>query len=260
VRTDQIALQLYTVRGLAATDLPGTLRSVRAAGYEAVELAGLPPIDAHELADLLAATGVRPMGAHESIDGLRRDAAAVADRLVAVECPRVIVPWLPEADRSTVDEARRVARELAELARTMADRGLRFGYHNHAFEFTPLDGTVDGPSLWDVLIAELPAEVDLELDVYWASVAGRDPVELVRAAAGRVRLLHMKDRAPGAEPHDAPPGAGILPWPELVAAARDAAIEWYVVEQDDPADALADIRSGRRYLAGLATDPASASA
>ena len=74
----------------------------------------------------------------------------------------------------------------------------------------------------------------------------------IDAIADRVRLLHMKDRAPGAEPHDAPPGDGDLPFPALVAAARKAGVEWYIVEQDAPRDPLDDIVRARRYLETLA--------
>jgi hypothetical protein len=62
----------------------------------------------------------------------------------------------------------------------------------------------------------------------------------------------MKDRAGGVEPRDAPAGAGILPFEEIVAAGRAAGVEWYVAEQDEPGDVLADIAVARRYLAGLA--------
>jgi sugar phosphate isomerase/epimerase len=248
MRHDQIALQLYTVRGLARVDLPGTLRAVAAAGYRAVELAGLPETTPGELARLLDDAGLRVVAAHEGIAGMRADAGAIAGRLAEVGCPRVIVPGIPEDDRRTAHDARRFAAELDGFARTFAAQGIRLGYHNHAFEFAPLDGS----SVWDVLLAELPPEVELELDVYWLAVAGRDPVAEIRATADRVRLLHMKDRAAGPEPHDAPAGEGILPFPEIVAAARAAGVEWYIAEQDEPGEPLADIASAFRYLESLA--------
>jgi len=248
VRKDQIALQLYTVRRLLATDLPGTLRAVVEAGYRAVELAGLPPISTAELARHLRDMDLRAVSAHHGIDDLRRDVSAVADGLAAVGCPRVIVPWFPEDERRTVDDVRRWAVELGGFARTLQARGISLGYHNHSFEFEPLDGS----TVWAVLTAELPPEVDLELDVYWAAVAGRDPVAEIRATSGRVRLLHMKDRAPGVEPRDAPPGEGTLPFPAIVEAGRAAGVDWYVVEQDEPNDPLVDIASGLRYLETLA--------
>lgn len=248
MRHDQIALQLYTVRRLAAVDLPGTLRAVAAAGYRAVEIAGLPATDAADLARLLNEAGLQPVAAHEGIEGLRNDVRAVIDRFTAVRCPRIVVPGIPEGDRRTADDVRRFAAELGGFARTFAEQGIRLGYHNHAFEFEPLDGT----TVWDVLLAELPAEVEIELDVYWAAVGGRDPAAEIRAIADRVRLLHMKDAAPGPERHDAPAGEGTLGFPAIVEAARAAGVEWYIVEQDEPREPLDDITSALRYLESLA--------
>jgi sugar phosphate isomerase/epimerase len=248
MRHDQIALQLYTVRQLAATDLSGTLRAVAAAGYRAVEIAGLPEIDPAELARLLRDAGLRAVAWHGGIDALRENPDRVADRLATLGCDRLIVPSMASSDRRTPDDVRRFARELGGHARRLAERSIRVGYHNHDFEFRPLDGT----TVWDILLAEFPPEVEIELDVYWAAVGGRDPVAEIRATAGRVRLLHMKDRAPGAEPHDAPAGAGNLPFPQIVEAARAAGVEWYIAEQDEPGDAVEDIGEAFRYLESLA--------
>ena len=248
MRNDQIALQLYTLRRLAAVDLPGTLEAVAAAGFRAVELAGLPETGPGELARLLHGAGLRVVAAHESIEGLRADASAVADRLAEVGCSRAIVPWMPENDRRTADDVRRFAADLAGFAVTLGERGIRIGYHNHSFEFAALDGT----TVWDVLLGNLPPEVEIELDVYWAAVGGRDPAAEIRAAAGRVRLLHMKDRADGPEPHDVPAGKGILPFPQIIEAGRAAGVEWYIVEQDEPHEPLADVASALRYLESLA--------
>lgn len=248
MRHDQIALQLYTVRRLAAVDLPGTLRAVAAAGYRAVEIAGLPETSPGELARLLDEAGLRAIAAHEGIERLRNDMREVTDRLAEVRCPRVIVPWIPDGDRRTADDVRRYAAELGGFARSLADQGIRLGYHNHAFEFETFDGT----TVWDVLLAALPPEVEIELDVYWAAVGGREPVAEIRATASRVRLLHMKDRAPGREPRDAPAGEGTLPFPEIVEAARTAGVEWYIAEQDEPREPLEDIGSAYRYLESLA--------
>jgi len=248
MRRDQIALQLYTLRTLAAVDLAGTLGSVAAAGYRAVELAGLPQTRPGELSRLLAQAGLRVVASHEGIERLRDDANAVAERMAAVSCPRVIVPSMPEDDRRSADDVRRFGAELGGYARTFERHGIRLGYHNHAFEFAQLDAT----TVWDVLLAELPPEVELELDVYWAAIGGRDPVAEIRAVANRVRLLHMKDRAADPESHDAPPGEGTLPFSTIVEAGRAAGVEWYIVEQDEPRDPLADIARGLRYLESLA--------
>jgi sugar phosphate isomerase/epimerase len=248
MRNDQIALQLYTVRELLARDLPGTLRQVADAGYRHVELAGIPPTSSVELRDLLGAAGLAPVAAHQSLEVLRRDAPGVIDGMVTAGCPRIIVPWLMPEDRATPERVREVARELGRIGALCRERGLRFGYHNHAFEFDPLGGT----TTWNVLLEELPAEVDIELDVYWAAVAGRDPAQLIRDLAGRVRLLHMKDMGAGPDGGDVAPGDGILPWPDIIDAGRSGGVEWYIVEQDEPRDTLAEISRGLQHLGSLA--------
>lgn len=249
MRPDQIALQLWTVRDLAARDLRGTLAAVAAAGYRSVELAGLLDVPTHDLTELLEEAALQPVAAHVGIDLLRADLDAVAVRHAALGCDRIIVPWLPEEERRTAGDARRFASELNDIGRRLAERGIRLGYHNHAFEFAPLDGT----TVWDVLFEELRPDVDLELDVFWAAVAGRDPVTVLRDGASRIRLLHMKDRAPGPEPRDAPAGDGLLDFPRIVDEARVQGVEWFVAEQDEPGDALVDISRAYRYLHGLAS-------
>jgi sugar phosphate isomerase/epimerase len=249
MREDQIALQLWTVRDHTARDLPGTLTAVAAAGYRSVELAGLADTPTDDLARLLSEAGLRPVAAHVGIDRLRADLEAEADRHVALGCHRVIVPWLTEEERRTADDVRRFASEMNDISRMLAARGIRLGYHNHAFEFAPLDGT----TAWDVLLAELAPEVDLELDVFWASVGERDPITVIRDGGSRIRLLHMKDRAPGPEPRDAPAGTGVLDFAGIIAAGRDAEVDWYVAEQDEPGDALTDIARAYANLRELAS-------
>lgn len=248
MRSDQIALQLYTVRGFLADDLGGTLRQVAAAGYRAVELAGLPPTEAAELAALLLEHGLRPIASHEPLERLRSDPDGVARRLTALGCSRAIVPSLPAADHASPAAVTAVAAELGRIAGRLADAGIALGYHNHAFEFEAVDGT----TTWDILRAALPAAVELEIDVYWASVGGMDPAAVIAAASGRVRLLHMKDRLDGPEPRDAPPGSGTLDWPAIVRAGREAGVEWYVVEQDEPRDPIRDIAAGAAFLRTMA--------
>lgn len=248
MRADQIAVQLYTLRELLKDDIAGTLRAVAEAGYRSVEIAGLPPLDAGQLRDLLANAGLRPMGAHVSLEALRRDLEGELERAAVLDCPRLIVPWLPGAERTTVDGVRRLAAELTRISERCEAVGRRLGYHNHDFEFASLDGT----TLWDVLLDALPSTVDLELDVYWATVGRKDPVQLIDAAGDRIRLLHMKDNAAGPDGGDVAPGDGILPWPAIVDAGTRARVEWYVVEKDDTTNALADVSRGREYLQNLA--------
>ena len=247
MRPDQIAVQLYTLRAETARDLPGTLSKVSGAGYRAVELAGLPAIEPERLHDLLAAEQLTPMASHESLETLRADLDGVLDRMSTVGCSRVVVPWLPETERAEPAGVRRIAGELGDIAKVCGGRGITLGYHNHAFEFEPLDGT----TVWDVLLDTLTFDIELEVDVYWAAIGGRDPVEVIRGAGERVRLLHMKDVAVGPGRGDVTPGDGTLAWFEIVAAGTAVGVEWYVVEEDNPQDAFEEIARGLDFLRGL---------
>jgi len=251
MRPDQIALQLYTVREPLGRDLPGTIRRIGEMGYRAVELAGLPDVTPEALAASLSAADLRVIAAHRSLDDLRRDLDRTLDWLTAVGCPRVIVPWLDVEDRAPA-RLRGVARELGEIATACRRRDIRLGYHNHVFEFEPAATSPSGATAWEILLAELPADVEIELDVYWAAFAGHDPLDLIRDLGGRVRLLHMKDMAAGPGREDVPPGDGVLPWRQIVEAGAQAGVEWYVVEQDAPRDPLAAADRGLRHLSGLA--------
>jgi sugar phosphate isomerase/epimerase len=247
VRTDQLAVQLYTVRESLDTDLPKTLQQVAATGVDAVELAGLPPISTEELRDQLVRAGLRPIASHESLERIEANPDAVIARLQMLGLRRAVVPWLAPERRSSVEAARSTARQLRRIAEYFDVRGMRLGYHNHDFEFEPLEGT----TLWQVLLDELPAGVELEIDLYWASIAGHDPVQLIRDLGSRVRLLHMKDMAPTTGREDLAPGDGVLDWPSIVSTATELGVEWYVIEQDNPGDAFVDIARARTFLRGL---------
>jgi sugar phosphate isomerase/epimerase len=253
----QIALQLYTVRRLLAQDLPGTLGRIADIGYASVEIAGVPASEHGRLPSLLADAGLEAVAAHVGLEQLRAGTAAVADWLEALDCSRIVVPSLPDDERASLDGLRRLIGELNANAAELADRGIRLGYHNHASEFQPLAGT----TTWEVLLDELAPEIEIELDVFWASVGGQDPVAAVERAGDRVRLLHMKDRRePAASndgPRDAPAGSGTLDMAAIVAAADAAGVEWFIAEQDEPVDELTDIASALAGLRALASSSSS---
>jgi sugar phosphate isomerase/epimerase len=247
MRTDQIALQLYTVREAMAADPERAVGMVAALGYRAVELAGLGDWPARQARATFDAEGIEVVAAHVGLDALREGLEARLDELDAIGCRRVIVPWLGAESRASAEGIRGAVDALAGLAGTCRRRGFSFGYHNHDFEFAQIEGT----SLWAELRRRLPAWAELEIDVYWAAYAGEDPVGLIGDEAGRTRLLHMKDLGPDRQ--DRPPGDGRLPWPEIVEAGRRAGVAWYVVEQDHPDDAFVAAARGLAFLRGLAS-------
>jgi sugar phosphate isomerase/epimerase len=246
MRPDQIAVQLYTLRSETANDMLGTLRKVAAMGYAAVETAGFGDRDALAVGATLRELGLRACAAHVALSRLEDHFAAALAELRAIGCDQAVVPSLPHELRG---DGRAAAERLNRLGARLEDEGVRLAYHNHDFEFAPQEGG----SLWDQLVAGTdPALVALELDIFWAEVAGVSPAELLQRHAGRVALVHLKDRAAADERRDAPVGAGVLAWPELIPAAEAAGARWFIVEQDHPQSPLADVEQSMAYLRGLA--------
>jgi sugar phosphate isomerase/epimerase len=235
-----IGVQLYTVREALRNDFAGTLRRLAEGGARAVELFGFTGVPDPQLPALLADLDLRVAGAHVSFEAWDAMRDAALSDIVALGGEYAVVPWVPEARRGSAAAARALAADLNRWAEATRAAGLGFAYHNHAFEFDPLpDG--DGDTFFDILIAETdPHLVGLEIDVYWAAHAGVDPTRLLRELEGRVPLIHLKDMAAGPERADAPAGEGILRWDEILPAATAAGATWWIIEQDNPTDPIAD--------------------
>jgi sugar phosphate isomerase/epimerase len=248
---DQIALQLYTVRTAAATDFLGTLRAVAEMGYPAVEFAGLHGQTAAAVRAELNATGLRAPSAHVPYANLRNDTEATCADLHTLGCEYAIIPWIGEEHRNSLDAARTFVATINPIAEKVAECGLKLGYHNHDFEFAPLAGS-KGTTLWDLIMAETdPNLVSLELDCYWSTYGGADTLALLKRAPERYPLLHFKDMlGEGADRHDAAIGTGHTDFRPILDATATTT-RWYIVEQDVPADPLADAETSLRGMQAL---------
>ncbi len=248
MRRDQISLQLYTVREHTARDMPATLRRLAEIGYTAVEFAGYGGLPPRDLRTLLDDLGLRASGAHVPLDSWESDPEAVISDMHTLGSAHAVVPIVPPERRRDRAGVARLAEGFNRFGELCRPAGLTFSYHNHAFEFAPLDGT----TMWEVLIQETdPRLVYLELDLYWVRYGGVEPEPLLRDLAERVSLVHLKDMADDDARSDLPVGEGTMPWSRLLRAADDAGVEWFIAEQDNPRDALEDVRSSLRHLREL---------
>jgi sugar phosphate isomerase/epimerase len=245
------ALQLYTVRSLMERDVEGTLRTVAGIGYREVEFAGYFRRQPAALRATLDALGLRAPSAHVPLDALRASLPATLDAAAALGHAYLVCPFLVEADR-TADRYHRLAAEFTRIGRACQARGIVFAYHNHDFEFLDLGG---GRTGYDILLAESdPAVVKMELDLYWATKAGRDPVALFAAHPGRFPLCHVKDmRDPRGARAIAAVGEGSIDFARIFARAPQAGLRHYFVEHDNAPDPVASARTSfgalRRLLA-----------
>ena len=249
---DQICLQLYTVRTRATTDFLGTLRAIAEMGYPAVEFAGLHGHTAAEVRAEMNAGGLSAPSAHVPYATLLTDAESVCADLHTLGCQYAIVPWISEEHRNSIEAAKAFVATLNPIAQEVAQCGLQLGYHNHDFEFAPIPGG-DGTTLWDLIMAETdPSLVLLQLDCYWSTYGGADTLGMLKASPKRYPLLHFKDmQGEGADRHDAPIGTGHMDLRSIIDATKGTT-EWYIVEQDNPEDPLADARTSLEGMQSLA--------
>ena len=247
-----IGVQLYSVRDEMKRDMAATLAHVAQIGYKEVEFAGYFGRTPEEVRAMLVANGLTSPSAHIALDAMRADPAGTAALARTIGHEFVVVPYLPEQARRTLADWHGIARTLNELGGEMSRAGLKLGYHSHDFEFAPIDGTVP----YDILVGETdPALVTLEMDLYWATKAGQDPVAWFARHPGRFQLVHVKDSRGAPNNEMAPVGSGTIDWKRIFAHRAEAGIQHYIVEHDSAADypggAFASIESSYSYLSKL---------
>jgi sugar phosphate isomerase/epimerase len=224
----QVALELYTVRDETSRDFAGTLRRVAQIGYTGVEFAGYGNLTSQEMSALLAETGLYPVSTHVGLDALQDTQLDASIRYsLDIGCPSIILPWLSNEWR-TREGLQALAPRLNAIGQRCQEYGITFGYHNHDFEFT----RVNGNYLFEYLLqATNPSLVKIELDVYWAAYAGVDPVEFLQTHADRIALIHLKDMA--ADRSMTEVGKGILDMRRICEFAQARGL-WGIVEHDHP--------------------------
>ena len=244
-----IGLQLYTVRELFSRDPHATLEQVAAIGYREVEYGG----GGFEAMDHAALRATRPRRSivapsiHIGYDMLASDFDRAVTIAKTLGADTVVLPWLSE-ERRTAEVWRAVLASLNPFAERFKAAGLGFGYHNHDFEFTVKHG---GVSMFDSLLAETdPQLVKIELDLFWAVVAGEDPKAIIRRLPGRIYAYHVKDRT--ADGKMTSVGEGTIDFADIFTLNDLAGVKHFYVENDQsPAPYLPDITTSFAALGRL---------
>ena len=258
-----LGFQLYTIRNLIPDHAREALERVAKIGYREIETSGdsnavvlplckefgLSAVSAHYATPLVTGNFAawKDEYPHGRPPGFTWEKAV--DEAAKAGARFMVIAYLNPAERGSIDDFRRYADLFNQAGETARKAGLRLCYHNHAFDFGPRQGSRS----IDVFAERFdPKLVGFEMDVFWVSVAGEDPVALLGKWKGRVPLLHLKDKAPGLKRHfseDLAPnafrevGLGVLDFSKILPAARAAGVEHYFVEQDevaeDPVESLA---------------------
>ncbi|MFI1046704.1 sugar phosphate isomerase/epimerase family protein [Streptomyces griseoruber] len=240
MRPGTLAVQLYSVIDALGADRPGTLARLAALGFRYVEpfalgLWNTPPDElaasARALRVDLDEAGLGVGSAHIAVSADSQASAIETCRILGTDTAFVPIPWLVEGfdERSleTHDGVRAFAGRLNAAARQLAGAGIRLGYHNHHFEWARLPGGAHAfDLLWDLLDPEILAEVD----VYWAAVAGQDPVDVLERLGQRAVTAHLKDGPAALDAPQTPIGTGDIDIPAALRAGSH--LRWHITEID----------------------------
>lgn len=240
-----VGLQLYSIRDAMAEDVPGSLKKVSDLGYKYLEMAGYSdgqfygyaPAEFKKMANDL---GMEILSSHTMVEaeGITLDNAKImADAHAALDAKYCIQPWVNEPDRN-IESYKKMIGDWNEVGKIMKGVGIQFGYHNHNFEFLNIDGIVP---YYDLFLPEMDADlITMEIDLYWVTKAGQDPVEMFNKYPGRFQLFHLKDMYEETAPYFdvikddiSPVGAGLIDFKRILAAKDVAGMKHFFVEDDN---------------------------
>ncbi|PYX05810.1 MAG: sugar phosphate isomerase/epimerase [Acidobacteria bacterium] len=270
-KIDKIGLQLYTVRSEIAKDFEGSLAKVASIGYKEVELAGFKMKDGkisyfdrspQEMRAALDRHGLSAPSTHVDYTSLsEQNFPKVIEASKIIGNQYIVNPWIDDEVRKQPDGFKRAAATFNRAGKASKEAGMQFAYHNHWFEYIPVNGKLP----YDILLEESdPNLVKMEMDLCWTMLGGQDPVKYFDQYPGRFPLVHVKDLT------SIPPitaggkqdfgdsmkemtevGSGVIDWKRIFAQSDKAGIKHYFVEHDNPKSPFESIKTSYQYLAQL---------
>src|ERR1700744_4747591 len=277
---DAIGLQLYTVAPLMEADAKGTLQKLAAIGYKNLESAGGSKGLYYGYKPKEFASMVKDMGMSwrsEHVGGVPFTMATLMKLATSAKDSAKIKQYAPMIERmpktaNLQDNAQQLADEAAEggleylvcaaiPTKTMDDvkiavdvfgkageackkAGVQFAFHNHSFEFVPINGVVP----YDYIMANTDKDlVKSELDLGWATVAGHNPVEIFKKYQSRIPLWHVKDiDKTTKEPTEI--GSGYVDFKPIFDAKNTSGMKYFFIEQDGPPKPMENVTNDYNNL------------
>ena len=259
----KFGFQAYTVRDKIYKDMAGTLKSLRKAGYDYVELFDFAngkllrkPIK--EVKPILEKSKLEVKSIHVPTgSGSRKVSGTImhefqraVDDAAELGASYLVCPYLGESERKTIDQYKALCEKMNEAGEMCKKSGLQFAYHNHDFEFIELEGKEP----MNVILEETDSDlVKIELDIYWVRFAEKDPIKFFRDNLGRVPLWHVKDLSLDEGKPMTEVGNGIIDWQQIFRYKGDAGMQYFFVEQDRnfKTDSVASLTASIGYLKKL---------
>ncbi|HEX5024711.1 MAG TPA: sugar phosphate isomerase/epimerase [Agriterribacter sp.] len=229
-----IGLQLYTLRDDISKDPKAIIEKVAAIGYKEVESFGYNSgkyfgMTPKEFAALLKTNGLTHPSSHYMLTGVNGNwEKAIEDAAICGQ-NYMVLAYLLDTERTSIDDYKKIAAQINTAAAACKKAGMQFCYHNHDFEFIDMNGQHG----YDILLNETDRDlVRFELDLYWITKAGKDPVEMFKQHPGRFPLWHVKDMDNTEKKFFTEVGNGVIDFKRIFAQAKTSGMKHYFVEQD----------------------------
>jgi sugar phosphate isomerase/epimerase len=286
---DRLGVGLFTLPTLLEKDFAGTMKLLASIGYREVETFGPYSWSAQVAQDRWKVTsqslafkgsgyfgltpsavrrilddhGLTSPSMHTDLDSLRTRLEPMAEAARVLGQRYVVLPSIPASERRSLDGYRRMADAFNQIGALATKLGVRFKYHNHGYGLAPIDGIVP----FDMLVERTdPTLVDLQMDLYWMTAGGADPIAYLQRYKGRYKSLHIKDMVKRVQfagdggdssqwialfPFVTDAGRGVLDLPAILSAAKRAGVEHFFLERDQTPTPDETLRGSYTYLSSL---------
>jgi len=238
-----IGIQLYTIRDLVNKDFTGTLKTLSEIGYNSLEAAGYADrkfygYSPSEYEKICLDLGLRPLSSHSGVDLANADQVIEDTKRAGMEY--LVLPWIGEERRKSADHYKALAEELNQIGEKCRAAGLKFGYHNHAFEFEKKDSQIP----YDILLDNTDPDLCfMQIDFYWMVYGGYEPLDYFKQYPGRFELWHIKDMAGNEARESTEIGNGIIDFRAIYEQRNLAGMKYFFLEQEsftmDPVESIA---------------------
>lgn len=228
-----VGIQLWSLRDMMGKNLPGTIDAISKIGYKSLEPYGFDGSfyahPAKEFRKMCADLGMVITSTHCGITV--ENAPMYADKAAEAGLEYLVLPSFNGRPDKTPEDFKKTAHEMNLIGEITKKAGIRFGYHNHNFEFRQKEGK----QLYDLLLEETdPALVAFEMDIYWVVKGGQDPMHYFEKHPGRFQLWHVKDMANDGE--SCIVGNGHINFKNMLLQATKAGLKHIIYEQEQYAE------------------------
>ncbi len=284
-----VGLQVWSIAKFLEKDFEGSLKQLSSIGYKELELYGPYPFSTQRDQDswkagtsmlgfsqsgyfnrslkdfkqAISSHGLRTPAMHVGLDTLRNKLGETAEAAHALGQTYAGIAYLPAENRKTTDDWKRAADEFNNIGKKAKALGIKFYYHNHGYGLKPVDGKVP----FEIIMENTdPGLVFFEMDIFWTTAGGADPVKYLDKYPGRYKLMHVKDMSKKVQfsgdggdptqwvelfPQIADAGKGTLDIKTIVAHAKKSGLEHFIVENDAIVNPSESLTQGYKYLSQL---------